>query len=344
MKLGVHIGYWGLGLSSQDQLDIVLEAERLGYDSVWAAEAYGSDTATVLAWLAGQTSTIRLGSGIFQMPGRSPAMTAMTAATIDQLSGGRMILGIGSSGPQVAEGWHGQRFAKQLQRTREYVEVVRKALARERLEYHGETLELPLPDGPGKALKLTIAPVQEHIPIYLAAIGPKNTALAGEIAEGWIPTLFSPEHVSELRPLLQEGADRVGRSLDGFDIAPTVNVFITDDISSARDAMRPFVALYVGGMGSRKQNFYNNLVCRYGFEAEAKVIQDFYLEGKREEAMAAIPDALIDTVSLCGPKDVVRERISVYRDAGVGTLGITPIAFNKDDRLEQLRLVAELAG
>jgi len=344
MKLGVHIGYWGLGLSSQDQLEIVQEAEKLGYDSVWAAEAYGSDTATVLAWLAGQTSTIRLGSGIFQMPGRSAAMTAMTAATIDQLSGGRMILGIGSSGPQVAEGWHGQRFAKQLQRTREYVAVVRKALARERLEFHGETIELPLPDGPGKALKLTIAPVQERIPIYLAAIGPKNTALAGEIADGWIPTLFSPEHVSELRPLLQEGADRAGRSLDGFDIAPTVNVFVTDDRQAARDAMRPFIALYVGGMGSRKQNFYNNLVCRYGFEADAKVIQDFYLEGKREEAMAAIPDALIDMVSLCGPKDVVGERLAVYRDAGVGTLGITPIAFNKDDRLEQLRLVAELAG
>jgi F420-dependent oxidoreductase-like protein len=344
MKLGVHIGYWGLGLSSQDQLEIVQEAEKLGYDSVWAAEAYGSDTATVLAWLAGQTSTIRLGSGIFQMPGRSPAMTAMTAATIDQLSGGRMILGIGSSGPQVAEGWHGQRFGQQLQRTREYVAVVRKALARERLEFHGETLELPLPDGPGKALKLTIAPVQEHIPIYLAAIGPKNTALAGEIAEGWIPTLFSPEHVSELRPLLQEGADRSGRSLEGFDIAPTVNVFVTDEIQAARDAMRPFIALYVGGMGSRKQNFYNNLVCRYGFQDEAKVIQDFYLEGKREQAMAAIPDALVDTVSLCGPKDVVRERISVYRDAAVGTLGITPIAFTKDDRLEQLRLVAELAA
>lgn len=344
MKLGVHIGYWGLGLSSQDQLEIVQEAEKLGYDSVWTAEAYGSDSATVLAWLAGQTTKIRLGSGIFQMPGRSPAMTAMTAATIDQLSGGRMILGIGSSGPQVAEGWHGQRFGKQLQRTREYVAVVRKALARERLEFHGETLELPLPDGPGKALKLTIAPVQEHIPVYLAAIGPKNTALAGEIADGWIPTLFSPEHVSELRPLLQEGADRTGRSLDGFDIAPTVNVFVTDDLKAARDAMRPFIALYVGGMGSRKQNFYNNLVCRYGFEADAKVIQDLYLEGKREEAMAAIPDALIDMVSLCGPKDVVRERLAIYRDAGVGTLGITPIAFTKDDRLEQLRLVAELAG
>jgi F420-dependent oxidoreductase-like protein len=344
MKLGVHIGYWGLGLSSQDQLEIVQKAEKLGYDSVWTAEAYGSDSATVLAWLAGQTSKIRLGSGIFQMPGRSPAMTAMTAATIDQLSNGRMIIGIGSSGPQVAEGWHGQRFAKQLQRTREYVAVVRMALARERVEFKGETLELPLPDGPGKALKLTISTVQDRIPIYLAAIGPKNTALAGEIADGWIPTLFSPEHVSELRPLLQEGADRSGRSLDGFDIAPTVNVFVTDDLEGARNAMRPFIALYVGGMGSRKQNFYNNLVCRYGFEADAKVIQDFYLEGKREEAMAAIPDALIDTVSLCGPKDVVRERLAVYREAGVGTLGITPIAFTKDDRLEQLRLVAELAG
>jgi F420-dependent oxidoreductase-like protein len=344
MKLGVHIGYWGLGISSEDQLKIVREAEQLGYDSVWAAEAYGSDTATVLGWLAGQTSTIRLGSGIFQMPGRSAAMTAMTAATIDQLSGGRMILGIGSSGPQVAEGWHGQRFAKQLQRTREYVAVLRMALARERVEFHGETLQLPLPDGPGKALKLTISPLQERIPIYIAAIGPKNTALAGEIADGWIPTLFSPEHVSELRPLLEEGAASSGKSLDGFDIAPTVNVFVTDDLAAARDAMRPFIALYVGGMGSREQNFYNRVVQRYGFEAEAKTIQDRYLEGKREEAMAAIPDKLIDTVSLCGPRDVVRERIGVYREAGVGTLGVTPIAFTAPDRLEQLRLVAELAA
>jgi F420-dependent oxidoreductase-like protein len=343
MKLGVHIGYWGLGLTSQDQLNIVQEAERLGYDSVWTAEAYGSDSATILGWLAGQTTKIRLGSGIFQMPGRSPAMTAMTAATIDQLSDGRMILGIGSSGPQVAEGWHGQRFAKQLQRTREYVAVVRMALARERVEFHGETLELPLPDGPGKALKLTIAPVQERIPIYLAAIGPKNTALAGEIADGWIPTLFSPEHVSELRPLLEEGAARSGRSLEGFDIAPTVNVFITDDLEGARDAMRPFIALYVGGMGSRKQNFYNNLVQRYGFADEAKVIQDLYLEGKREEAMAAIPNKLIDIVSLCGPPDFVKERLEVYRDAGVGTLGVTPLAFTAEDRLTQLRLLAELA-
>ena len=192
MKLGVHIGYWGLGMGADDQLAVVQEAERLGYDSVWSAEAFGSDTATVLAWLAGRTTKIRLGSAIFQMPGRSAAMTAMTAATIDQLSDGRMLLGIGSSGPQVAEGWHGQRFARQLQRTREYVAVLRMALARERVDFHGETLELPLPDGPGKPLKLMISPVQEQIPIYIAAIGPKNTALAGEIADGWIPTFFSP--------------------------------------------------------------------------------------------------------------------------------------------------------
>ncbi len=344
MNLGVHIGYWGLGLTSEDQLQIVQEAERLGYDSVWAAEAYGSDAATILGWVAGQTSRIRIGSAIFQMPARSPAMTAMTAATLDQLSGGRMILGIGSSGPQVAEGWHGQRFGAQIQRTREYVAVVRKALARERVEFDGETIQLPLPDGPGKALKLTIAPVQDAIPIYLAAIGPNNTRLAGEIADGWIPTLFSPEHVAEFRPLLEEGAARSGRSLDGFDVAPTVNVFVTKDLESARDAMRPFLALYVGGMGSRDRNFYNQLVQRYGFEDAARKVQDLYLEGKREEAAAALPDELIDLVSLCGPPDRVRERLAVYRDAGVGTLGVTPMAWDREGRLEQLRVVAELAA
>jgi F420-dependent oxidoreductase-like protein len=268
----------------------------------------------------------------------------MTAATIDQLSGGRMLLGIGSSGPQVAEGWHGQRFGRQIQRTREYVTVVRKALARERLVYDGETLTLPLPDGPGKALKLTITPVQDEIPIYLAAIGPNNTRLAGEVADGWIPTLFSPEHVAELRPLLQEGAVRSGRSLEGFDIAPQVNAFVTDDVVSARDAMRPFLALYIGGMGSREKNFYNALVQRYGFEDEARDVQDLYLDGKREEAMARLSDELIDAVSLVGPAERVRERLAVYRDAGVGTLGISPLAFTKDDRLEQLRLIAELAA
>jgi F420-dependent oxidoreductase-like protein len=343
MRLGVHIGYWGLGLTRQDQLAIVLEAERLGYDSVWAAEAYGSDVATILGWIAGQTDRIKIGSSIFQMPGRSAAMTAMTAATLDQLSDGRVLLGIGSSGPQVSEGWHGVRFGKQLQRTREYIAVVRMALARERVEFHGETIDLPLPDGPGKALKLTIAPVQERIPVYLAAIGPKNTALAGEIADGWIPTLLSPEHLPQLRAHLEEGAGRAGRSLEGFDISPTVNVNITDDIDAGRDAMRPFIALYVGGMGSREKNFYNKLVQSYGFEDAAREVQDLYLAGRKEEAAAALPGELIDLVSLVGPRDRVRDRLRAFRDAGVGTLGVSPMAWTREERITQLRLVAELA-
>lgn len=345
MKLGVHIGYWGLGLTSDDQREIVLEAEKLGYDSVWTAEAYGSDAATILGWIAAQTTKIKIGSGIFQMPGRSAAMTAMTAATLDQLSDGRMLLGIGSSGPQVAEGWHGQHFAKQIQRTREYVAVVRMALAREKVDFQGETLQLPLPDSTqGKPLKLTIAPVQERIPVYLAAIGPNNTKLAGEIADGWMPTLFSPEHVAEFTPLLEEGAARTGRSLDGFDIAPTVNMLISDDVENARNMCRAFLALYIGGMGSREKNFYNALVQRYGFEEEAKKVQDLYLEGKREEAMAALSNELIDTVALVGPKDHVRERVKVYRESGVGTLGVSPMAFTKQERLDQLRILAEIAA
>src|SRR5437763_6000095 len=325
MKLGLNVAYWGLGLTAAEQLELVREAERLGYDSVWAAEAYGSDAATVLAWLAGQTETINLGSAIFQMPARSPAMAAMTAATLDQISGGRFRLGLGPSGPQVSEGWHGVRFARQLQRTREYVEVVRKALARERLAYHGETIELPLPDGPGKALKLTIAPEQAHIPIYIAAIGPRNVTLVGEIADGWLPVFFSPEHVSEFRPLLEEGAARARRSIDEeFDISPTVNVLVSDDIDAARDAMRPVLALYVGGMGSREKNFYNRLVQRYGFEDAAREVQDLYLEGRKDEAAGALPAELIATTTLAGPADVVRDRLAGHRDAGAATLQISP--------------------
>jgi F420-dependent oxidoreductase-like protein len=346
VQLGVHIGYWGLGLGAAEQLELVQEAERLGYDSVWTAEAYGSDAVTILAWLAAQTERIKLGSAILQMPGRSAAMTAMTAATLDQLSGGRVLLGIGTSGPQVAEGWHGQRFGRQLLRTREYVEVVRMALRRERVQFDGETLQLPLPDGPGKALKLTIAPVQERIPVYIAAIGPKNTTLTAEIADGWIPTLFSPEHVAEFRPLLEEGFARAGdgKSFAGFDIAPSVQTLVSDDLSAARDAMRPFLALYVGGMGSREQNFYNALVRRYGFEDGAQRVQDLYLEGRKEEAAAALPGELIDAVSLCGPADVVRERLAMFRAAGVGTLMVSPVSWSFEDRRRQLRLVADLAG
>ncbi len=345
MRLGLHVGYWGLGLTAEQQLDIVKEAESAGFDSVWAAEAYGSDTATVLAWLAANTERIRIGSAIFQMPARTPAMTAMTAATLDNISDGRMILGIGSSGPQVAEGWHGQRFAKQLQRTREYVEILRKALARERLEHDGEMYTLPLPDGPGKALKLTISPVQERIPIYIAAIGPKNTQLTGEIADGWLPTFFSPENVGEFRTLLEEGAARAGNGKaidDSFDIAPNVNLSIDDDIDRARDAVRPLLALYVGGMGSKDKNFYNALVRRYGFEDAADEVQDLYLSGKKDEAGAALPAELIDQTSLCGPKEHVAERLTVYRDAGVGTLICSPLAFDPEERKRMIRDLAEM--
>jgi F420-dependent oxidoreductase-like protein len=345
MRLGLHVGYWGLGLTADEQLKLVREAESVGFDSVWAAEAYGSDTATVLAWLAANTEKIKIGSAIFQMPGRSPAMTAMTAATLDNLSNGRMILGLGSSGPQVAEGWHGQRFAKQLARTREYVEILRKALARERLEYDGEIYELPLPDGPGKALKLMIAPVQERIPIYIAAIGPKNTQLTGEIADGWMPTFFSPEHVGEFRELLEEGAARAqnGKQIDdSFDIAPNVSLCISDDLDAARDVMRPMLALYVGGMGSREKNFYNALVRRYGFEEAAEEVQDLYLSGKKDEAAAALPAELIDKTALVGPVDRVKERLELYREAGVGTLITTPIAPDMEGRSKMMRALADL--
>jgi F420-dependent oxidoreductase-like protein len=347
MRLGLSVGYWGLGLTGDQQLELVREAESLGYDSVWASEAYGSDAATVLGWLAGQTSKIKLGSAIFQMPARSPAMTAMTAATLDNISGGRFLLGIGPSGPQVAEGWHGQRFGKQLSRTREYVAILRKALARERVEFKGDTYELPLPDGPGKALKLTISPVQERIPIYIAAIGPKNTQLAGEVADGWIPLFFSPEHVADSKALLEEGAARAGRTLDyngGFDIAASVNLCLTDDVEAAHDALRPILALYVGGMGSREKNFYNALVRRFGFEEAADEVQNLYLDGKKDEAAAALPSELIDLVSLVGPKERVAERVEAFREAGVGTMLASPFAPDFESRARMMRGLAEIAA
>jgi F420-dependent oxidoreductase-like protein len=344
VRLGVMLGYFGAGTTVQQQLEVAREAERLGYDSAWVAEAYGSDAATVLAWLAAQTSTISLGSAVLQMPARSPAMTAMTAATLDQLSGGRFRLGLGLSGPQVAEGWHGQRFARPMARTRDYVNVVRMALERRRVAYQGETLELPLPDGPGKALKLTIAPAQARLPIYLAAMGPKNLALAGEVADGWLGFLYAPEHAGGFRDHLAAGAARAGRDLDGFDVAPNVQVHVSDDLAAARDTMRPFLALYIGGMGSRERNFYTEQAARYGFEQAARQVQEHYLAGDRAEAMAALPDELIDLVTLCGPAGRVRERLAAHREAGVGTLLAAPTAWTHEDRLHQLRQLAELTA
>lgn len=344
MKLGIQLGYWGLGLTAQDQLDIVQEAERLGYDSVFAAEAYGSDAVTILGWIAGQTEKIRIGSAIMQIPARTPAMTAMTAATLDNLSGGRFILGLGTSGPQVAEGWHGQRFGKQLKRTREYVEVVRKALARERLEYHGETVELPLPDGPGKALKLTIAPVQERIPVYIAAIGPNNTRLVGEIGDGLLPMMFSPEHADVALGSLWEGIEQAGRRREDVAVCPSTNFHIGEDPDgSAEGMMRGAAALYIGGMGSREKNFYNAAVSRYGFEDAAKEIQDLFLSGKKAEAMGAIPHELLDAINLVGTREHVTERLRAYEAAGVDTLIVTPATTTRDGRIAQLRELAAAA-
>ena len=344
MKLGLHAGYWGLGITGEEQLAMAKEADRLGYDTIWAAEAYGSDAATVLAWIAANTSNIRIASGIFQMPARTPTMTAMTAATLDNISGGRFVLGLGISGPQVVEGWHGQPFDRPLRRTREYVDIVRKAIARETVTYDGEIYQLPRPGGPGKPLKLIIRPVQERIPVYLAAIGPKNTALAFEIADGWLPTIFSPDHLDAFRSSMEEGAQRSGRSVTDVDVAPMTSLAIYDDVEEARNYMRPYLALYIGGMGSRDKNFYNQLVTRYGYGDAAREIQDLYLSGKQAEAMAKIPAELIDKVSLCGTKDAVRDRLAAYRDAGVGTLLVMPTAASQDERLRMLRDLAEIAA
>jgi F420-dependent oxidoreductase-like protein len=344
MKLGIQLGYWGLGLTGADQLAIVQEAERLGYDSVFAAEAYGSDSVSILGWIAGQTSTIKIGSAIMQMPARSAAMTAMTAATLDNLTEGRFILGLGTSGPQVAEGWHGQRFGKQLKRTREYVEVVRQALRRERLEYHGETIDLPLPDGPGKALKLTITPVQDQIPIYIAAIGPNNTRLVGEIGDGLLPMMFSPENADAALESLWEGVEKAGRQRSDVKVCPSTTLHIGEDPDGAAEGMmRGMAALYVGGMGSREKNFYNAAVSRYGFEDAAKEIQDLYLDGKKLEAMGAVPDALLRELNLFGTREQVTERLRVFDAAGVDTIVVTPATTTRDGRIAQLRELAAAA-
>jgi len=345
MRLGITCGYAGMGLGA-DTLSLVLEAERLGYAQAWVAEAYGSDAPTVLAWLAAQTSRIGLGAGIMQIPARTPAMTAMTAATLDTLSGGRFHLGLGVSGPQVSEGWHGVRFAEPLGRTREYVDIVRMALRREQVRYAGRHHTLPLPDGPGKALRLTIRPPRPDLPVYLAAVGPRNIRLAGEVADGWLAIFFSPEHSSDQLAAVREG--RVAASADtpqdpmvGFDVVATVPVVVTDDLGAGRAAVADYTALYIGGMGSREQNFYNGLARRMGFDEAADRIQDLYLDGRPRDAADAVPFDLADATALIGPVERIAERIGRYADAGVTTLSVAPFARTAEDRAAVLRAVAE---
>src|SRR5207249_3660021 len=312
------MGYAPPGTSPLALIELAREAERLGYDSAWAAEAWGTDAVTVLSWLAATTSAIKVGTAIMQIPGRTPANTAMTAATLDLLSGGRFLLGLGTSGPQVVEGWHGQPWGKPLGKTREYVEIVRAALRRQVVEHNGEHYRIPW-DGPGatglgKPLKLMLRPLRAEIPIYLAALGPKNVALAAEIGDGWLPIFVDPERFD----------DTFGPSLAAappdFEIAATASVLVGDDVDALRDSLRPHVALYVGGMGAKGRNVYNALVRRYGWEGEAERIQELYLGGKKREAIAAVPDELVDAVALVGPKQRIAERLDAWRATPVTTL------------------------
>ena len=339
MRLGLQLGYddpvfWA-GLAE--------EAERCGFHSVWTSEAYGSDAVSPLAWIGSRTTNVRLGTAIMQMPARSPATTAATVATLDLLSGGRVLLGLGTSGPQVAEGWHGQAWGKPLTRTREYVEIVRAVLRREApLEHHGEHYDIPY-SGPGatglgKPLRIIVHPPRAEVPIYLAAIGPRNVALAAEIADGWLPIFFSPERFAEThRPMLEEGFARRGGRPEGWDLAAHVPVVMTDDVAAGRDFLKPLLALYVGGMGAKGKNFYTRLAERYGYADAAATIQDLYLAGKKNEAIAAVPDALVDEVALVGDRARIADRVAAFRECGVGTLIL------QARQPEALRLLAELA-
>ncbi|CAA9292089.1 MAG: ATP/GTP-binding protein [uncultured Corynebacteriales bacterium] len=336
MKLGLNLGYWGAG-DDEANLALAQEAERLGFAVVWAAEAWGSDVVSVLAWVAARTERIDVGSAIMQIPARTPAMTAMTAATLDTLSGGRFRLGLGVSGPQVSEGWHGVRFDKPLGRTREYVDIVRMAMRREKVRYDGQHYTLPLPDGPGKALKLIVHPVRDRIPLYLAAVGPKNLELSGEIADGLLPIFFSAEHAGDFLDPVRAGRATAGLTLDGFDVVPTVPLSVGADPVACAEPVRGYAALYVGGMGSRTQNFYNQIARRMGFEAEAERVQDLYLDRRQAEAAAAVPFEFIDRTSLLGPVERIADRMRALADAGATTLSLAPYGATAGDKVASLR-------
>jgi F420-dependent oxidoreductase-like protein len=317
VELGFYMGYAQPGTSPLELVELAREAETLGYTSAWAAEAWGVDAVTPLAWLGALTTTIKLGTAIMQIPGRSPANAAMTAATIDLLSGGRFLMGIGTSGPQVVEGWHGQEWGKPLGKTREYVEIVRSVLRRERLEHHGAHYSIPVEGGTGlgKPLKLMARPLRADLPIYLAAIGPKAVEQAFEIADGWLPIFWSPEQARHVFP--------VDRARPGFDIAPSVPALVTDDVDSGRAMLKQYYSFYIGGMGAKSTNFYNDLFARYGYEGEAAEIQELFLAGQQNEAAAKVPDAFVDEVALVGPVERIRDRLAAFRESGATTLLIS---------------------
>ncbi len=341
MRLGLMMGYSGAKLTLP--MEMIKAADELGYYVIWAAEAYGSDAVSPLAWAGAQTKQIKLGTAIMQMPARTPANTAMTAMTMDQLSGGRFLLGLGLSGPQVVEGWHGQPYGKPLGRTREYVSIVRSIFARERpLIHDGHHYQIPYQGddatGLGKPLK-SILKNRADLPIYLASIGPKNVQLTAEIADGWLPIFFSPRHFDDIyKPMIEAGFAKAGngKSMADFDVTAPVSVIVGKDVDACRSMVKPNIALYVGGMGARGKNFYFDLACRYGYEEAATKIQDLYLAGKKDEAAAAVPDELVDDVALCGPKERIAERLEIWKESPITTLNLMTFG------VDAVRMMAEL--
>jgi F420-dependent oxidoreductase-like protein len=351
LKLGLNLGYWGIGPQGDEAVEFVQAAERAGYDSVWSAESYGSDAVSVLAYLAAKTETIQLGAAIFQVPARAPAAAAMAGVTIDALSGGRFIFGFGPSGPQVSEGWYGVPYEKPWGRTREYVEIVKEIVAREgRLEYEGKHFTLPLKEGEGvtgqgKALKLNVHPVRSEIPVYLGAIGRKSVELAAEIADGWIPIFFSVDKWEEAwGEHIEAGLEKGGRSREDFQVSPSVQVAIDGDLDAARGMVKAGLLLYLGGMGSKKTNFYADLTRRFGFAEAADEVQSLYLDGKREEAYAAIPDELVDATAMIGTEDEVAERVKSFADAGVDRMIVSPMHQKAEENLHTLERLADMVG
>ena len=324
MKLGLATGYWSAGPPPGIEASIA-EAERLGFDSMWTAEAYGSDSLTPLAWWGARTSTLRLGTSIVQMSARTPAATAMAAITLDHLSGGRFILGIGASGPQVVEGWYGVPYPKPLARTREYVEIIRSIGARDKpVEFAGEHYTLPYPGGTGlgKPLKSTVHPLRNDIPIFLGAEGPKNVALAAEICDGWLPMFFSPRADGFYRDALAEGFGRPGarQTPDTFEVACVVPSIVGDDVEACADLLRPTLALYIGGMGAKDRNFHTDVFARLGYEDACEKIQEAYLAGRKDEAAGYVPTAMVEDVYLVGPKEKVRDDLEAWRESCVTTM------------------------
>ena len=345
-KLGLNLGYWGIGPQGEEAVELVKAAERAGYDSVWVAESYGSDAVSVLAWLAPQTESIMLGAAIMQVPARPPAAAAMAGCTIDALSGGRFIFGFGPSGPQVSVGWYGVPYAKPWGRTREYIEVVRAIVARQdKLTYEGEHYTLPLPDGQGKPLKLNFHPLRNEIPVFIGAIGRKSVELAAEICDGWIPIFFSVDAFEQTwGEHLEAGFAKGGRSRSDLEVSPTLSVAIDGDLDTARNMVKGALLLYLGGMGSRKTNFYVDLACRFGFEKEALEVQSLYLDGKREQAYEAIPDELVDSTALIGTESEVAERVERFAAAGVDRLIVSPVQMDPAERLHTIERLAAMTG